>query len=132
MDTEYVGNVEASGDDHSVEPGESRRPSRALLDVCLLRTTTRNLIFGALKVPAEERIKAVDPGDAKFGSEDIVRKKQGRGRGRSSTGRGRGSKANDQVLPQASPLTSPPSNGQPENALQKESRPKEVHGKVNN
>ncbi|XP_026425113.1 serine/threonine-protein kinase TOUSLED-like isoform X1 [Papaver somniferum] len=81
------------------------------------------------QVPAEERIKTVDTGDAKFGSEDTVRKRQGRGRGRSSTGRGRGSKANDQVRPQASPSTSPPSNGQPENALHKESRPKEVHGK---
>ncbi|KAI3988534.1 hypothetical protein MKX01_026348 [Papaver californicum] len=72
------------------------------------------------QVPAEEKIKAVDTGDAKFGSEDIVRKKQGRGRGRSSTGRGRSSKANDQIRPQASPSTSPPSNDQPENALYKE------------
>ncbi|KAI3967096.1 hypothetical protein MKW92_050264, partial [Papaver armeniacum] len=50
MDAEYEGNVEAIGEDYSVEPGESRRPFRALLDVGLLRTTTGNRIFGALKV----------------------------------------------------------------------------------
>ena len=51
MDEEYEGNVEATGEDFSVEPGESRRPFRALLDVGLLRTTTGNRVFGALKVP---------------------------------------------------------------------------------
>ncbi|XP_047336178.1 60S ribosomal protein L5-1-like [Impatiens glandulifera] len=49
MDDEYVGNVEASGEDFSVEPAESRRPFRALLDVGLIRTTTGNCVFGALK-----------------------------------------------------------------------------------
>lgn len=49
MDEEYVGNVEATGDDYSVEPAESRRPFRALLDVGLIRTTTGNRVFGALK-----------------------------------------------------------------------------------
>ncbi|KAF6135586.1 hypothetical protein GIB67_015439 [Kingdonia uniflora] len=49
MDDEYEGNVEASGEDFSIEPTESRRPFRALLDVGLLRTTTGNRIFGALK-----------------------------------------------------------------------------------
>ncbi|KAK2966605.1 hypothetical protein RJ640_025290, partial [Escallonia rubra] len=49
MDEEYEGNVEATGEDYSVEPGESRRPFRALLDVGLLRTTTGNRVFGALK-----------------------------------------------------------------------------------
>ncbi|KAJ6846047.1 60S ribosomal protein L5-like [Iris pallida] len=49
MDEEYEGNVEASGEDYSVEPAESRRPFRALLDVGLLRTTTGNRVFGALK-----------------------------------------------------------------------------------
>ncbi|OVA05159.1 Ribosomal protein L18/L5 [Macleaya cordata] len=49
MDDEYEGNVEATGEDFSVEPTESRRPFRALLDVGLLRTTTGNRIFGALK-----------------------------------------------------------------------------------
>ncbi|MCL7033075.1 hypothetical protein MKW94_020561, partial [Papaver nudicaule] len=49
MDAEYEGNVEATGEDYSVEPGESRRPFRALLDVGLLRTTTGNRVFGALK-----------------------------------------------------------------------------------
>ncbi|XP_028065086.1 60S ribosomal protein L5-like [Camellia sinensis] len=46
---EYQGNVEATGEDYSVEPAESRRPFRALLDVGLLRTTTGNRVFGALK-----------------------------------------------------------------------------------
>nr|GFD08045.1 60S ribosomal protein L5-like [Tanacetum cinerariifolium] len=50
MDEEYQGNVEATGEDFSVEPAESRRPFRALLDVGLLRTTTGNRVFGALKV----------------------------------------------------------------------------------
>ncbi|XP_019166847.1 PREDICTED: 60S ribosomal protein L5-like [Ipomoea nil] len=49
MDQEYEGNVEATGEDYSVEPGESRRPFRALLDVGLIRTTTGNRVFGALK-----------------------------------------------------------------------------------
>ncbi|KAJ7953274.1 60S ribosomal protein L5 [Quillaja saponaria] len=49
MDDEYEGNVEATGEDFSVEPAETRRPFRALLDVGLLRTTTGNRIFGALK-----------------------------------------------------------------------------------
>ncbi|GFQ07378.1 60S ribosomal protein l5 [Phtheirospermum japonicum] len=49
MDKEYQGNQEATGEDYSVEPGENRRPFRALLDVGLLRTTTGNRIFGALK-----------------------------------------------------------------------------------
>ncbi|GAA0141486.1 ribosomal protein [Lithospermum erythrorhizon] len=49
MDEEYEGNVEATGEDYSVEPAETRRPFRALLDVGLLRTTTGNRVFGALK-----------------------------------------------------------------------------------
>ncbi|CAA0820661.1 60S ribosomal protein L5-2 [Striga hermonthica] len=49
MDQEYEGNVEATGEDYSVEPAETRRPFRALLDVGLLRTTTGNRVFGALK-----------------------------------------------------------------------------------
>ncbi|PWA42317.1 ribosomal protein L18/L5, Ribosomal protein L5 eukaryotic/L18 archaeal [Artemisia annua] len=49
MDQEYQGNVEATGEDYSVEPADSRRPFRALLDVGLLRTTTGNRVFGALK-----------------------------------------------------------------------------------
>ncbi|KAG2721845.1 hypothetical protein I3843_02G084800 [Carya illinoinensis] len=49
MDEEYQGNVEATGEDFSVEPSESRRPFRALLDVGLIRTTTGNRVFGALK-----------------------------------------------------------------------------------
>ncbi|XP_074324476.1 large ribosomal subunit protein uL18-like [Apium graveolens] len=39
----------ATGEDYSVEPTESRRPFRALLDAGLLRTTTGNRVFGALK-----------------------------------------------------------------------------------
>ncbi|KAJ6817504.1 60S ribosomal protein L5-like [Iris pallida] len=49
MDDEYEGNVEATGEDYYVEPAESRRPFRALLDVGLIRTTTGNRVFGALK-----------------------------------------------------------------------------------
>ncbi|XP_010542064.1 PREDICTED: 60S ribosomal protein L5-1-like [Tarenaya hassleriana] len=49
MDSEYEGNTEATGEDFSVEPTDTRRPFRALLDVGLLRTTTGNRIFGALK-----------------------------------------------------------------------------------
>ncbi|KAF8014047.1 hypothetical protein BT93_H0013 [Corymbia citriodora subsp. variegata] len=49
MDSEYEGNVEATGEDFTIEPAESRRPFRALLDVGLLRTTTGNRVFGALK-----------------------------------------------------------------------------------
>ncbi|KAL6555683.1 60S ribosomal protein L5 [Orobanche hederae] len=47
MDEEYEGNVEWR--DYSVEPAETRRPFHALLDVGLLRTTSGNRIFGALK-----------------------------------------------------------------------------------
>ncbi|KAL2326336.1 hypothetical protein Fmac_025394 [Flemingia macrophylla] len=49
LDEEYEGNVEATGEDYSVEPAESRRPFRALLDVGLIKTTTGNRVFGALK-----------------------------------------------------------------------------------
>ncbi|KAK9141152.1 hypothetical protein Scep_010833 [Stephania cephalantha] len=49
LDEEYEGNVEASGEDFSVEVNEDRRPFRALLDVGLVRTTTGNRVFGALK-----------------------------------------------------------------------------------
>lgn len=49
LDQEYEGNVEATGEDFSVEPAETRRPFRALLDVGLIRTTTGNRVFGALK-----------------------------------------------------------------------------------
>jgi len=41
---------QASGEDFSVEPTDTRRPFRALLDVGLLRTTTGNRVFAALKV----------------------------------------------------------------------------------
>nr|XP_016439554.1 PREDICTED: 60S ribosomal protein L5-like [Nicotiana tabacum] len=49
MDEEYEGNLDVNGEDYSVEPAESRRPFRALLDVGLVRTTTGNRVFGALK-----------------------------------------------------------------------------------
>jgi len=49
LDDEYQGNLEATGEDYSVEPGESKRPFRALLDVGLIKTTTGNRVFGALK-----------------------------------------------------------------------------------
>ena len=41
---------QATGEDFTVEPAESRRPFRALLDVGLVRTTTGNRVFGVLKV----------------------------------------------------------------------------------
>lgn len=41
--------MEATGEDYSVEPADSRRPFRALLDVGLIKTTTGNRVFGALK-----------------------------------------------------------------------------------
>ncbi|KAG2602559.1 hypothetical protein PVAP13_5KG696400 [Panicum virgatum] len=50
LDQEYEGNVEATGEDFSVEPDDERRPFRALLDVGLVRTTTGNRVFGALKL----------------------------------------------------------------------------------
>ncbi|XP_068646782.1 large ribosomal subunit protein uL18-like [Aristolochia californica] len=49
MDGEYEGSIEATGEDYLVEPTETRRPFRALLDVGLVRTTTGNRVFGALK-----------------------------------------------------------------------------------
>ncbi|CAO2193776.1 unnamed protein product [Urochloa humidicola] len=50
LDQEYEGNVEATGEDFSVEPAaDGRRPFRALLDVGLIRTTTGNRVFAALK-----------------------------------------------------------------------------------
>ncbi|KVH87953.1 Ribosomal protein L5 eukaryotic/L18 archaeal [Cynara cardunculus var. scolymus] len=49
MDEEYEGNLEATGEDYSIEPADSRRPFRALLDVGLIRTTTANCVLGALK-----------------------------------------------------------------------------------
>ncbi|XP_042378612.1 60S ribosomal protein L5 [Zingiber officinale] len=49
LDGEYEGNIEATGEDFSVEPTDTRRPFRAFLDVGLLRTTTGNRVFGALK-----------------------------------------------------------------------------------
>ncbi|PKI69792.1 hypothetical protein CRG98_009667 [Punica granatum] len=54
MDSEYEGNVEATGEDYSVEPAGERRPFRALLDVGLIRTTTGNRVFGALKTLMED------------------------------------------------------------------------------
>jgi hypothetical protein len=41
---------EATGEDFNFEEGEGKRPFRALLDVGLVRTTTGNKVFGALKV----------------------------------------------------------------------------------
>jgi len=42
--------MQATGEDFNVEEGEGKRPFRALLDVGLVRTTTGNRVFGALKV----------------------------------------------------------------------------------
>ncbi|EFJ31187.1 hypothetical protein SELMODRAFT_144921 [Selaginella moellendorffii] len=46
----YEGNTDVNGEDYNVETlDENRRPFRALLDVGLVRTTTGNRVFGALK-----------------------------------------------------------------------------------
>ncbi|XP_016752441.2 60S ribosomal protein L5 [Gossypium hirsutum] len=50
MDDEYRGRLEATGEDFSVEPTDTRRPFRAVLDVGLIRTATGNHVFDALKV----------------------------------------------------------------------------------
>jgi len=49
LDSEYEGNAEINGEDYNVEPGEGKKPFKALLDVGLVRTTTGNRVFGALK-----------------------------------------------------------------------------------
>ncbi|CAI7865949.1 unnamed protein product [Closterium sp. NIES-53] len=49
LDKEYEGNAEVTGEDYNVEQGEGRAPFKALLDVGLVRTTTGNRVFGALK-----------------------------------------------------------------------------------
>lgn len=41
---------QATGEDFNIEAGDEKRPFRALLDVGLVRTTTGNRVFGALKV----------------------------------------------------------------------------------
>lgn len=48
--TERIVHLQATGEDYNVEEGEGKRPFRALLDVGLVRTTTGNRVFGALKV----------------------------------------------------------------------------------
>ncbi|WCJ37288.1 60S ribosomal protein L5 [Euphorbia peplus] len=82
MDEEYEGNVEATGEDYSVEPADSRRPFRALLDVGLVRTTTGNRVFGALKgaldggldIPHSEKRFAGFSKDGKQLDADVHRK----------------------------------------------------------
>jgi large subunit ribosomal protein L5e len=51
MDTQYKGNDKITGEvyDVSSKPNPDRRPFRAILDSGLVRTTTGNRIFGALK-----------------------------------------------------------------------------------
>ncbi|CAL1367167.1 unnamed protein product [Linum trigynum] len=81
MDQEYEGNVEATGEDYSVEPTD-RRPFRALLDVGLVRTTTGNRVFGALKgaldggldIPHSEKRFAGFSKDSKQLDADVHRK----------------------------------------------------------
>ncbi|PPR97076.1 hypothetical protein GOBAR_AA23591 [Gossypium barbadense] len=65
MDAEYEGNVEATGEDFTVEPAETRRPFRALLDVGLIRTTTGNRVFGVLKGALDGGID-IPHGDKRF------------------------------------------------------------------
>lgn len=51
MDKTYEGVGEAKGEEYHVEesPNDEKRPFKALLDVGLIRTTTGNRVFGALK-----------------------------------------------------------------------------------
>ncbi|XP_016472963.2 large ribosomal subunit protein uL18-like [Nicotiana tabacum] len=82
MDEEYEGNLDVNGEDYSVEPAESRRPFRALLDVGLIRTTTGNRVFGALKgaldggidIPHSEKRFAGFGKDSKQLDADVHRK----------------------------------------------------------
>ena len=45
----YVGKEEADGEFYEVEEEEDRRPFKAILDVGLVRTTTGNKVFAAMK-----------------------------------------------------------------------------------
>ncbi|XP_009774634.1 large ribosomal subunit protein uL18-like [Nicotiana tabacum] len=82
MDEEYEGNLDVNGEDYSVEPAEGRRPFRALLDVGLIRTTTGNRVFGALKgaldggidIPHSEKRFAGFGKDSKQLDADVHRK----------------------------------------------------------
>lgn len=51
MDSFYKGNEKITGDRYDVadKPHDERRPFKAVLDVGLVRTTTGNRVFGALK-----------------------------------------------------------------------------------
>lgn len=50
LDTKYAGQVEVDGNDYTVEPNDDGpRPFCALLDVGLVRTTTGNRVFAAMK-----------------------------------------------------------------------------------
>jgi len=52
LDTTYEGNTNINGDYYSVSENKGnaeRRPFKALLDVGLVRTTTGNRVFGAMK-----------------------------------------------------------------------------------
>jgi len=51
MDGFYKGNEKFDGEDYNVgeDPNPERRPFKAVLDIGLVRTTTGNRVFGALK-----------------------------------------------------------------------------------
>jgi len=55
MEEFYKGNEKVTGElyDVSEKPNESRRPFKAVLDTGLVRTTTGNKVFGALKGAAD-------------------------------------------------------------------------------
>ncbi|XP_010247147.1 PREDICTED: serine/threonine-protein kinase TOUSLED isoform X2 [Nelumbo nucifera] len=88
----------------------------------------QSTVFEHSEGVSEGRIKVVETIDTKAGTEDINRKKQGRGRGRSVTSRGRGSRVSDQTRLHVSPSTVSPSNGQLENTSNKECRLREHLG----
>ncbi|KAJ0809557.1 putative ribosomal protein L5 eukaryotic/L18 archaeal [Helianthus annuus] len=65
----------ATGEDFSVEPAETRRPFRALLDVGLIRTTTGNRVFGSFGwFPHSEKRFAGFNKDGKSLDADVHRK----------------------------------------------------------
>ncbi|KAF8820770.1 ribosomal protein RPL5 [Cardiosporidium cionae] len=49
MDKSFTGLEDINGEDFNVEENESRRPFKCLLDVGIIRTTTGNRVFGAMK-----------------------------------------------------------------------------------
>ncbi|XP_058749327.1 large ribosomal subunit protein uL18-like isoform X2 [Vicia villosa] len=62
--------LQATGEYYSVEPADSKRPLRALLDVGLLKTTISNRVFGELKGALD-----IPHSDTRFAGFDKEKKK---------------------------------------------------------